>query len=635
MRSSWKDRPFSHYLIVSIFILVLVLVTGIIFVDYTNADTNFRTSERMLASQTENNLVNSIVITDKGLKLFDNSLNRQMEDAFTIFLEEYQRAGGDPSGMDLTALKSRLGGQMELYIINPEGVIEYTTYTPEMGLNFKTTIPYFYEYLSNIRNSSGFFPDRVVQESATGNLRKFAYMPTPDHRYVLELGLSQDAFRAERNTLKYSEMTKRIAELNPFVENIRIFTTAKRLVGNKSLVPDPALVSTLDSVLQNRESIELVDAGAGKITKYLYINLTDTDYAADMSLIAELTYNTVMIQDELNKLVVFHLMVGLVALIIGSGIAIIVSRRLTRPIEEIVKDVDQIAKGNYDHQISQTLGCEFAVLEESINTMVGSLKRSIVRVSVSEEQIREYSQQLESRVEERTRELQEVNGRARLYLDILMHDISNANVLAGGYLQLLIKKLEGKEKDLAENAMNGIKKSVRIVKNVSTIYRLHRENVKLVPVSLNEVIKTEISHFPEAKINYNMKGGYVMADDLLAEVFTNLIGNSVKYGGKEVEIGIGVQHTDKEVRISVEDNGPGIPDDQKAVLFGRSWRGSPEKAGKGLGLYICKVLVERYGGKISVEDRIPGDPGKGVKFQFTLQKGDLISTFREKDVSGE
>lgn len=625
MSSFWKDRPFSHYLIASIFILVFVLVAGIIFVDYSNSDINFRNSERMLAQQTENNLVNSIVITDKGLKLFDNSLNLQMEDGFKIFLEEYTRAAGDPASMDLPALKQRLGGQMDLYIINADGLITYTTYEPEKGLDFKTTIPYFYEYLTKIRNSSGFFPDRVVQETATGKPKKFAYMPTPDHQYVLELGLSQDAFRSERNTLKYSEMTKRIAELNPFIEDIRIFTTAKRLVGNKSFVPDSSLARTLDTVLRDRESLEIVDPQQGRIIRYLYINLTDPDYAADMSLVAELTYNTAMIQDELNRLVVFHLMVGLVALIIGSGIAIIVSRRLTRPIEEIVRDVDQIAKGDYDHQISSTLGREFGVLEVSINTMVGSLKQSIAKGSESEEKIREYSQQLEFRVEERTRELQEATGRARLYLDILMHDISNANVLAGGYLQLLIKKLSGKEKDLAENAMNGIKKSVRIVKNVSTIYRLHQENVKLVPVALNDVIKTEISHFPETKIMYEPTGGYVMADDLLAEVFTNLIGNSAKYGGREVTIWLAVQHMGKEVKVTVEDNGPGIPDDQKSILFGRSWRGSPEKAGKGLGLFICRALVERYGGRIWVEDRVAGNPGSGVKFQFMLQKADFIS----------
>ena len=61
---------------------------------------------------------------------------------------------------------------MELYIINADGVIGYTTYEPEKGLDFKATIPYFYEYLTKIRNSSGFFPDRVVQETCDRQTKK-------------------------------------------------------------------------------------------------------------------------------------------------------------------------------------------------------------------------------------------------------------------------------------------------------------------------------------------------------------------------------------------------------------------------------------------------------------------------------
>jgi len=54
----------------------------------------------------------------------------------------------------------------------------------------QSTIPYFYEYLTKIWLTQGFYSDRVVQEATTGNLRKYAYMTTPDHQYVIELGLN-------------------------------------------------------------------------------------------------------------------------------------------------------------------------------------------------------------------------------------------------------------------------------------------------------------------------------------------------------------------------------------------------------------------------------------------------------------
>ena len=71
--------------------------------------------------------------------------------------------GATPSTMNLTDLKHELGDEYDVYIINESGIIEFTSYEPDRGLDFKK-IPYFFEYLTRIRNSEGFFPDRIVQE---------------------------------------------------------------------------------------------------------------------------------------------------------------------------------------------------------------------------------------------------------------------------------------------------------------------------------------------------------------------------------------------------------------------------------------------------------------------------------------
>jgi signal transduction histidine kinase len=71
-------------------------------------------------------------------------------------------------------------------------------------------------------------------------------------------------------------------------------------------------------------------------------------------------------------------------------------------------------------------------------------------------------------------------------------------------------------------------------------------------------------------------------------------------------------------KVSVEDDGPGIPDDLKPKLFSRFRRGPTKASGKGLGLYLVKNLVEGYGGEVSVEDRVAGDHTKGSRFVITL-----------------
>ena len=136
-----------------------------------------------------------------------------------------------------------------MYIINESGVIEFTSYEPELGLDFKK-VPYFFAYLTRIRNSEGFFPDRIVQEQkGEGKLRKFAYMPTPDHRYVLELGFAKPSFPSELSIVQYKKAIELIASSNPYIERVRIFNTMGKIADNTSEVVDDPTRITLEKVI--------------------------------------------------------------------------------------------------------------------------------------------------------------------------------------------------------------------------------------------------------------------------------------------------------------------------------------------------------------------------------------------------
>jgi PAS domain S-box-containing protein len=383
-----KGRPFFQYLLFFSILIITVLVIGITIGDYLISAEQYHRNIDLIMKETEQDIIESIQTIDTGLKLFDDTMNSQMERSFFIFHEEYRIAGGDPSKMNLSALKNHLGGEMDLYIINESGVVEYTTYTPDLGLDFRAVIPYFYEYLTQIRNSEGFFPDRTVQELTTGKLKKFAYFPTYDHRYILELGLSGDSFKKERNTLSYTKTLEKIKERSPFISSIRIFTTAKREVGNKSFIPDESYEALLDSILEERKTLEIVEQDSGIIKKYLFINLQDSDYAADMSLIVEVIYNQSIFTKALNEMMLFHLGIAILAFVLASLLALFFARELTRPIELISEDVDRIAGGDLDHKISPSKSREFNTLEESINTMVASLKGTIRELQVSESLLR-------------------------------------------------------------------------------------------------------------------------------------------------------------------------------------------------------------------------------------------------------
>ncbi len=99
------------------------------------------------------------------------------------------------------------------------------------------------------------------------------------------------------------------------------------------------------------------------------------------------------------------------------------------------------------------------------------------------------------------------------------------------------------------------------------------------------------------------------------QVFTNLIGNAIKFTPKGGSITIRATHESGEVRFTVADSGPGIPREHLDHVFDRYWQAkSTAKLGTGLGLSIAKGIVEAHGGRIWAES----PPGRGAEFNFTL-----------------
>ena len=217
--------------------------------------------------------------------------------------------------------------------------------------------------------------------------------------------------------------------------------------------------------------------------------------------------------------------------------------------------------------------------------------------------------------------LVDANRKANLYLDILVHDINNANLAALGYGDLLLEMTSGRPQEMAQKMIEGVQKSREIIRNLETIRHIQEKKTEIKPVNLNTIVSQEIRHFPTKKIDYEGPDVTVLADGLLAEIITNLIGNSVKFGGADTQITIRVQELpDGFVEVAISDTGPGVPDELKPVIFNRFQIGSSRGSGKGLGLYIAKTLIERYNGRIWVEDRVPGDFSRGAVIKFTLRK---------------
>jgi len=228
-------------------------------------------------------------------------------------------------------------------------------------------------------------------------------------------------------------------------------------------------------------------------------------------------------------------------------------------------------------------------------------------------------------------ELKQQTRNAQLYLDLMVHDITNFNQVVVGYLDLLRQRggfdeVTGRYLDII---CSEVGKSIELIKNVKILSRLSEWERELHPVDLVQVIKgviagtrsTEWFNKRSIEIRFSPDGEeYIcMADELITHVFSNLIDNAIKYTPSEdVRVDIELQKDGEFIRVSVIDYGKGIPDDQKEWVFQRYIRAHEGIKGSGIGLSLVWELVGRYKGRVWVEDRVEGDHTKGARFVVML-----------------
>ena len=190
--------------------------------------------------------------------------------------------------------------------------------------------------------------------------------------------------------------------------------------------------------------------------------------------------------------------------------------------------------------------------------------------------------------------------------------LSNKNLDAGhidDLVKIIIKNAK-KIKFLTDNILE----AARIDSQLLTLNMEEFDLVELV----KDLLKDLKNQIRDKKINLILKckedSILLVADKLrLNQVFLNIINNAINVAQKEGEIIVFLEkQDDNTVLVRITDDGPGIPSNIKDKLFTKFVTGS--KSGTGLGLYICKNIIEKHGGKIWAEN----NKNKGANFNFTI-----------------
>ena len=223
---------------------------------------------------------------------------------------------------------------------------------------------------------------------------------------------------------------------------------------------------------------------------------------------------------------------------------------------------------------------------------------------------------------------------AELFLDLVCHDLNNMNQIEEGYIELAMESMspESEAYGHLKRCMSAIASSSSLIRNVQKLQLISTGTRTVEKIDVGRILSEVVSYYEKAHsrgvtINFTpVCRCQVMANELLKDAFLNIIGNAIRHstGSPVIEIQVNeiIEGGEKRCVVSIDDNGPGIPDDLKARLFNRFQRGPAATSGKGLGLYLVKKLVEGFHGTVWVEDRVPGDYRKGSRFIIMLPAAD-------------
>jgi signal transduction histidine kinase len=261
-------------------------------------------------------------------------------------------------------------------------------------------------------------------------------------------------------------------------------------------------------------------------------------------------------------------------------------------------------------------------------------RRAEQELRYSEEKLRNLNSSLEQKVaertalaEERARELSRSNAELQQFVHISSHDLKEPLRMINSFVQLLQRhfenKLDATTEEYLRYVVEGAHRIQRLIDDLLSYTRLGARSISPQSVDVTEVVEEALSNL---KLSIEESGAEISCGPMppveadrthLVILFQNLIGNAIKFnGGKKPVVRIQAKAEIDHWVFSVRDNGIGIEPRyfEKIFVVFQRLNAREEYPGTGIGLALCKKIVEQHNGKIWVES----EPGNGSAFYFTI-----------------
>jgi signal transduction histidine kinase len=310
---------------------------------------------------------------------------------------------------------------------------------------------------------------------------------------------------------------------------------------------------------------------------------------------------------------------GAIAVLIATALIttlVLLRRTVTLPLGVLGRRVRRVARGDYDTQIEGSGPRDIADLADDVDTM----RQQIVEELSA---LREAHEQLDAQ----TRDLERSNAELEQFAYVASHDLQEPLRKVASFCQLLEQRYRGQLDERADQyidfAVDGAKRMQQLINDLLAFSRVGRTSGDFATVDLDDVARRVLDDLDTLRVE---TGATVVVDELptvngeatlLAVVLRNLIGNAIKFRSEaSPEIRVTALRQEDEWLISCSDNGIGIGPEYAERVFVIFQRLHPkdEYPGTGIGLAMCRKIVEHHGGRIWLD----ADAGPGTTFRFTL-----------------
>lgn len=235
----------------------------------------------------------------------------------------------------------------------------------------------------------------------------------------------------------------------------------------------------------------------------------------------------------------------------------------------------------------------------------------------------------EQKLKKSEQKYREAFGRADMFKDLIIHDINNILQIIQSSTEIYQISADAIDKDeMISLIQKNVRRGTKLVQNAVKLSKIEDSEISLKNINLIQFLNNSLDimnkKFGEREIYMKLdipkENIHVKANELLTDVFENILFNAVKYCEKKVltlYIKVSILEDKNQVKLEFKDNGIGIQDDRKKLIF-QTYGKKKGSKGLGFGLSIVKKIIDMYKGSIWVENAVQGDYTQGSNFILLL-----------------